>query len=179
MSKKIIRLTESNLKNYIKKIVAEQMINKSQPTVDPTKTSVKLGDTTQNTDPWLKLRGVNAQMFMDKGKTQKGPIVKIANCVTINGGKGVYLYIQDLSKMNTNLGTFYDNKDKGFTRLQFDCGDTNFYAIGEPGTDIRGWLYNDMLVKATSTALNCDKLKMNTDVQMTSSTGGIKPSNQA
>jgi hypothetical protein len=179
MKKRVIRLTESELKRYINKVVSEQMINKSQPTVDPTKTSVKLGDTTKNTDPWGKIYGVNAQMFLDANKTQKGPIVKVAKVVIKNNNQEVTLYVQDLSKMNTSLGTFRDDKDKGYVRMAFECGDSDFYAQGEPNSNVRGVLYNDMLVNAVSTALYCDRLKMKTDVQFTSSNGGSKPSNQA
>ena len=182
MKKRVIRLTESELKRYINKVVSEQMINKSTPSVDPTKTSVKLGDTTKKTNVWAEINGVNAKMYYDPQRTQVAMILNIIKPTSINtDGKGVDLGVKDLRFVNTSNG--YDtsrseDSKKKIVELRTTCGDSIFYAFPEDNYAPFVKLYCPELTAAVSKALNCNQFKVNTTPTF-SSNGGSKPSNQS
>ena len=179
MKKRVIRLTESELKRYINKVVSEQMINKSQPTVDPTKTSVKLGDTTQKTDAMAAIRGKNVQMYYDQGKTNKAYIIKVESQghEKATDGKTLFLRVQDLTKMNTNTGEFLRNDDKGCVKIIHTCGNGGFVAMGEGDYQLKS-LYNPEFMKVVEDITGCKQFKMNTNPDFASN-GGTKPTDFA
>jgi hypothetical protein len=175
MKKRVIRLTESELKRYINKVVSEQMINKSTPSVDPTKTSVKLGDTTKKTNVWAEINGENPTMYYDPQKTKVAMLLNIIRPIAINAdGKGVDLGVRDLRFVNTSNGydTSDDKKEK-IVELRTTCGSNIFYAYKEDGNYVE--LFCPGLTAAVSKALNCNQFKVNTTPKF-SSNGGSKPS---
>jgi len=187
MKKRVIRLTESELKRYINKVVSEQMINKSEPTA-PAKGSfnMKLGDpvvqVAQKTNKWAEINGKNAKMYYDPQRTQVAMILNIIKPTSINtDGKGVDFSVKDLRFVNTSNG--YDtsrseDSKKKIIELQTTCGGDVFYAFPEDNHAPFVRLYCPELTAAVSKALNCDQFKVNTTPTF-SSNGGSKPSNQA
>lgn len=165
MSKKIIRLTESNLKNYIKKIVAEQVA--STPAA-PAKT-----------DAMAAIRGKNVQMYYDPGKTNKATILKVASQGhgKSTDGKTLFLSVQDLEKMNTNTGEFIKNDDKGCVEIIHTCGDGGFIAMGENNQRLKS-IYNPEFMKVVEDVTGCNQFKMNTKPDFASN-GGTKPTDFA
>lgn len=108
MKKNVIRITESELKNYIRKIVSEQTVP-VPPKVDVNQIKSELS-------------GKNVQLFTDAGKSQKYTVVNILQNITL-GQSGVMLYVNDLTFVDDNRQ--YKKLEPGQNkvwRLDFACG---------------------------------------------------------
>lgn len=79
MKKNIVRITESELKQYIKKVISEQ----TAPTVDINKVKADLMEK-------------RVQLFLDAGATQKSTMVQIKGASVLSKGT-LSLNVQDLS----------------------------------------------------------------------------------
>jgi hypothetical protein len=80
MKKNVIRLTESELKNYIRKVISEQT---AQPTVDLNKIKAEIV-------------GKSVQLFLDAASTQKSTMVQIKDASVLSTG-ALSLSVLDLS----------------------------------------------------------------------------------
>ena len=111
MKKNVIRLTESELKNYIRKVISEQTAPAAQPSV-------------KKVDPVglikTELVGKNVQLFLDAGKSQKYTIVRIDGSQIESGG--IWLNVKDLTYVDDNLQDIRLNtQQKKVFALGFSC----------------------------------------------------------
>jgi hypothetical protein len=115
MKKNVIRLTESELKNYIRKVISEQTAPAAQPPVKKSN-PVDLVKT--------ELVGKNVQLFLDAGKSQKYTVVRInsSSLLTDNSG-AIRLGVTDLTYVDDNLQNIALNATaKKVWALDFTCG---------------------------------------------------------
>lgn len=105
MKKNVIRLTESELKNYIRKVISEQT---AQPTVDINKVKAELV-------------GKSVQLFLDAGVTQKSTMVQIKDASVLANG-ALSLSVLDLSFVN-DYGKELPLREgkKKTTTINFSC----------------------------------------------------------
>ena len=116
MKKNVIRITESELKNYIRKIVSEQ----TQPKVDVNKAKAIMAE----------LVGENVQLYLDHNNTQKGKMVRIDNITPYSDYSAIEeIKVTDWSIMDGNDQPI--KMQQGQTKLysmSFDCDGKGFWA---------------------------------------------------
>jgi hypothetical protein len=111
MKKNVIRLTESELKNYIRKVISEQ-------TAPAAQSSFKKPDPVGLIK--TELVGKNVQLFLDAGKSQKYTLVRIDGSQLENNG--IWLNVKDLTYVDDNLQDIKLNTvQKKVFALGFSC----------------------------------------------------------
>lgn len=105
MKKNVVRITESELKQYIKKVISEQT---AQPTVDINKVKADLV-------------GKSVQLFLDAGVSQKSTMVQIKGASVLENGT-LSLNVQDLSFVS-DFGKELQVREgkKKTTTINFSC----------------------------------------------------------
>jgi hypothetical protein len=135
MKKNVIRLTESELKQYIGKVVAEQTA--------PGAVNVEAEKQKANAVR-ASVAGKNVQLYLDPSKTKKSHIVNVVGVGFSQNQPGVYwVTVKDLSFV-TDTGGQMDPQDgtTPITHLRFDCTQPDeLYAQGASGGKNVGVVY--------------------------------------
>jgi hypothetical protein len=143
MKKSVLRLTESELKNYIRKIVSEQTAPAPQA-VDLTKVLAGVKDKT-------------VQLFLDAGNTQKSTVVKINNVV--RGNNSIVLEVTDLAFV-TDYGQSKNlsGGQKRTTSLEFNCDKRQLITrnlVDAQNAKTFGAVYNNGFQKMLTELMGC------------------------
>jgi hypothetical protein len=110
MSKKIIRLTESNLKKYIQKIVLEQQGTVAMPPMDEQKQNTVSNDKLNSTVGWV-IKYFHYEVIKDESDKNHVVLRKRQN------GNEIELYIaNDQVAYYVNYNNQFDWKEKGMTK---------------------------------------------------------------
>jgi hypothetical protein len=156
MKKNVIRLTESELKRYIGKVVAEQTANPA------TQDANKVNANTLR----QSLVGKNVQLYLDMGKTKKSHIVNIVSVGSSQSKVGLfYFYVKDLSFV-TDAGGAADPQDGmgAINYLRFDCTEPDqLLAMGE-GSKNLGTLYNPQFSEIAKKGAACTTINRTADI---------------
>jgi hypothetical protein len=153
MSKKVIRLTESELKRMIKNIISEQPVPGTAP-VQGIKKELLTG-----------LRGKNAAIFADAGKTNGLGVYRIVSVGTstdAKGDNGIYINVTNLNDISGSGNPTGRQADpKGIKTLQISCDAQYLYAMTNGNNSMR--VYCPQLEAKLIEALNCPAVNRNVD----------------
>lgn len=163
MSKKVIRLTESELKRMIKNIISEQPV----PGAAAAPAQGIKKDVLNS-----KVRNQNADLFADAAKTQQLGRYKIVSLGTSADGKPnsmIMLTVANLQELTNTGGDAYGGyKDpESIKSIQISCDHMSLYATKNNGKTME--VYCPGLLAVLKDALNCKMIDRN---QGFSSTGG-------
>lgn len=162
MSKKVIRLTESELKRMIKSIISEQSVTPGAAAA-PAQGIKK--------DVLNLIRNQNADLFSDEAKTTRLGRYKIMQIGTSADGKPnsmIMLDVKNLNELSNTGGEQYGAKDpKSVKSIQISCDGLYLYAQTNDGKGMR--VYCPGLEAKLKEALNCQMIDRN---QGFTSTGG-------
>jgi hypothetical protein len=142
MKKNVIRLTESELKNYIRKVISEQT---APSTVDINKVKAELV-------------GKSVQLFLDAGLSQKSTMVQIKDATVLSDGK-LALYVLDLSFV-TDYGKeiAVTQGKKKTTAIYFSCEKRDLLTralVDEKNANTSGVVYNKSLQTKLTELVGC------------------------
>lgn len=141
MKKNVIRLTESELKNYIRKVISEQT---AQPIVDINKVKAELV-------------GKSVQLFLDAGLTQKSTMVQIKDASV--SGNALDLNVMDLSFVSDYGKEFAVGAGKKkTTSLRFQCDKRDVlirYLVDSENKTSSGIVYNKSLQTKLTELVGC------------------------
>ena len=150
MKKKIIRITESELKNYIKKVISEQ----PQP----------------QTSSLDGLLNKNVQLYVDRNKTTASHIVKIVKISTTSGGS-IQFDVQDLdfvTDTGANRVGARDGKGK-ITNMFFNCKSSGYVMATQDGkSEI---LYSPSFTDKVKQLVGCQTINRTPDFASVKSSG--------
>jgi hypothetical protein len=150
MKKKIIRITESELKNYIRKVISEQ----SQP----------------QTSSLDELLNKKVQLYVDRNKTTPSHIVKIVKIGTTSGGS-IQFDVQDLDFV-TDTGAdrtgARDGKGK-ITSMMFNCKTSNYVGVVQDGKG--GILFSPSFTDKVKQLVGCQTINRTPDFASVKSSG--------
>jgi hypothetical protein len=158
MKKNVIRLTESELKRYIGKVVAEQTANPSVP--NPEEIKVKSDALRQ------ALAGKNVQLYLDPAKTKKSHIVNITGAGASTKIVGVYYFpVKDLSFV-TDTGGAADPQDgmEQIVHLRFDCTTPDEITTMGQGGKTLGVVYCPPFSEIAKKAAACTTINRTADL---------------
>lgn len=156
MSKKVIRLTESELKRMIKNIISEQPVTPGAAAAPAQgiKKEVLAG-----------LSGKNADIFADAGKaTQLGRyrIMRVGTSMGDDKDPGIYLDVKNLTDIsNTGNPTGRQPDPKGIKAISISCDSPYLYATFNSGGGTR--VHCPQLEAKLKEALNCPNINRNAD----------------
>jgi hypothetical protein len=142
MKKNVIRLTETELKNYIRKVISEQT---EQPKVDINKVK-------------SELVGKSVQLFLDAGVTQKSTVVQIKDAMVLSNG-ALTLSVQDLSFVNDYGKELpISAGKKKTTAINFSCGRRDLLTrtmVDSEGKPAGGAVYNKSFQTKLTELMGC------------------------
>jgi hypothetical protein len=149
MSKKVIRLTESELKRMIKNIISEQPVPGAAAPAQGIKKEVL-----------SQIRNQNADLFADAGKATRLGRYKIMQIGTSQDGKPnnmIMLEVKNLNEISNTGGEQYGAKDpKSIKSIQMSCDGLYLYAQTNDGKGMR--VYCPGLEAKLKEALNCQMI---------------------
>jgi len=165
MSKKVIRLTESELKRMIKNIISEQPVPGAAAATTPAQGIKK--DVLNS-----KVRNQNATFYADAAKTRELGTYKIVNLGTSADGKPNSMIMLDVANLeeltNTGGAAYGGYKDpESIKSIQISCDYMSLYATKNNGKTMD--VFCPGLLAILKDALNCKMI--NRDKGFTS-TGG-------
>ena len=156
MSKKVIRLTESELKRMIKSIISEQSVTPGVAAA-PAQGIKKelLGG----------LNGKNADIFADAAKTNllgRYRIMGVGTSMGADKDPGLYLQVKNLSEIsNTGNPNGRQPDPKGIKAISISCDVPYLYADFNGGGGAR--VHCAQLEAKLKEAMNCQNINRNAD----------------
>ncbi len=165
MSKKVIRLTESELKRMIKSIISEQSVTPAAPGTAAPEQGIKKEVLNQ-------IRNQNADIFADAAKTQllgRYKIMRIGHSADGKPNSMIMLDVTNLQDLTNTGGVAYGGykEPTDIKNIQISCDSMYLYAITNAGKSMT--VYCPGLLAKLKEALNCKMIDRN---QGFSSTGG-------
>jgi hypothetical protein len=173
MKKNVIRITESELKNYIRKIVSEQTA--------PAATTPSLDAITK------ELQGKTVNLFTDAGKTKKQTQFRMDSFEidTVRGLPRLKIVGTDYNHFNEFNQKITAPNTMRIMDIYISCSGS---AIGTTPMDTKGnqaeysrstSLYNDALVGKVKSLLNCAAMERRGEVDFVASAKSNKPADFA
>jgi hypothetical protein len=157
MKKNVIRLTESELKQYISKVIAEQS---AAPTAEK--------ESVEKTNSLMKaVGGKNVQLYLDSAKTKKSHLVNITQVGFSKTNPGLYwLYTKDLSYV-TSTGAQATPTDLSpvapIKYLRFDCTEPGQFGIMGDGGKNLGVAFCPPLSELVKQTVGCQTVNLKAD----------------
>jgi hypothetical protein len=147
MSKKVIRLTESELKRMIKNIISEQPVPGAAAPPQGIKKEVI-----------SQIRNQNADLFADAAKTKLLGRYKIMQIGTSQDGKPnsmIMLDVKNLSELTNTGGAAYGGytEPTSIKSIQISCDNMELYATTNAGKSMT--VFCPGLLAKLKEALNC------------------------
>jgi hypothetical protein len=173
MKKNVIRITESELKNYIRKIVSEQTA--------PAPTTPSLDAITK------ELQGKTVNLFTDAGKTKKQTEFRMDKfeLTSVGGVPKLVIYGTDYNHFNEYNQKITAPNAMRIMNLHVGCASKMFSTVPmdtegkQSSTYSKGIaLYNDSLMEKVKSLLNCAALQRG-QVDFVASAGSNKPADFA
>ena len=174
MKKNVIRLTESELKNYIRKVISEQTApSPATPSLDAIR---------------RELEGKTVDLFTDEGRTKKQTQFRMDKfeLTTVNGLPRLTIHGTDYNHFNDYNQKITSPKAMRIMSVYVSC---NSIGFGTTPTDTEGnhsdtfsrtiALYNNSLMEKVKSLLGCSSLKRKEEVDFRASAGSNKPANFA
>lgn len=174
MKKNVIRLTESELKNYIRKVISEQTApSPTTPSLDVIK---------------KELEGKTVDLYTDAARTKKQTQFRMDKfeLTTVNGLPRLTIHGTDYNHFNEYGQKTNSPKAMRIMNIYVSCNYGNFATTP---TDTEGnhsdtfsrtiSVFNNSLLEKVKSLLGCEALKRKEAVDFTASAGSNKPANFA
>jgi hypothetical protein len=151
MSKKVIRLTESELKRMIKSIISEQSVTPAAPGTAAPAQGIKKEVLSQ-------IRNQNADLFADAAKTKllgRYKIMQIGRSADDKPNSMIMLDVKNLSELTNTGGAAYGGytEPTSIKSIQISCDNMELYATTNAGKSMT--VFCPGLLAKLKEALNC------------------------